>query len=378
MRAPRQQGQAAAEYVPLLLVVVLAMAAAGAVASVPGVGASVAAAVRTGICIVGGDVCRTRDAEAAGLAPCVVRDREHGRDTTLELAVIRVGEDGRFRIATHSDGTVTVTRYEGKALGVVGGLGLELQPIGVELGVDGHLGVTRRSARVWRFETPAAAGAFLAALGRSPAPLLRPAAERWWSGGLETAGHAGISLPVAGEAGVHVGAHGALGRRLAGDRETFFYEGTFDRPQLYASLPGWASDATSRTGTVELTRDSAGPRELVIRMLAPTSGAVTELTARLDLRDPGIRAAAARALRGGHPFSPARLTDLAGLAATDGVVERHVHALDDRSETYGASAKLLVALGLEHTKVDIRRRLAAAQVWVKGAGPQRRVDCLGE
>ena len=52
-------GQASAEYVALLLVATLVLAGTAAVA-VPGVGERLVRTVRTGICIVGGDVCRER------------------------------------------------------------------------------------------------------------------------------------------------------------------------------------------------------------------------------------------------------------------------------------------------------------------------------
>jgi hypothetical protein len=69
---------------------------------------------------------------------------------------------------------------------------------------------------------------------------------------------------------------------------------------------------------------------------------------------------------------------VAELAATRGTVERRVHVIDDRSRTFSLSARLMAkALGLEHTRVDVRSRLADATVWIAGSGPRRRVDCLG-
>ena len=58
-------GQATAEYVAILAIVALLLAGGFAVAAPP-LGAKVVEAVRTGLCLVGGDICRPADAAAAG------------------------------------------------------------------------------------------------------------------------------------------------------------------------------------------------------------------------------------------------------------------------------------------------------------------------
>ena len=82
------------------------------------------ATVRTGLCIVGGDVCRPADAAAAGLAPCLTR-----------RAVRAAGHDGRHRgraprrrTASGSSrcaptARATVTRLDGDEGGVTAGVG---------------------------------------------------------------------------------------------------------------------------------------------------------------------------------------------------------------------------------------------------------------
>ncbi|HZH25316.1 MAG TPA: hypothetical protein VEY49_10450, partial [Solirubrobacteraceae bacterium] len=85
------RGQATSEYVAILLVVAAALAGASTLAlAVAGVGDRVVATLRTGICIVGGDVCRSADAAAAGLEPCVTDRRSRRQDTTLDVAVLRL------------------------------------------------------------------------------------------------------------------------------------------------------------------------------------------------------------------------------------------------------------------------------------------------
>jgi hypothetical protein len=109
MRVVRNRGQASTEYVAILLVVA-ALLAVGAVAVLPGVGERVVETVRTGVCIVGGDVCRSSDAAAAGLEPCVTRARTAREETTLDIAVVRLGEHGEWQLAVQSDGQALVTR----------------------------------------------------------------------------------------------------------------------------------------------------------------------------------------------------------------------------------------------------------------------------
>jgi hypothetical protein len=234
--------------------------------------------------------------------------------------------------------------------------------------------LVRRSARSWRFADLAGARRFLdAALGPEPFAADRvPPDERWTAFGAGDEGTVGASVPLAGSAGGRIAVDGALGRRTGGGRTTWFFRSRIDAPQLFGSLPAWSSSGTGEEAMVELTSDGAGLRELVLRTASAGQGRVEEVVARLDLRDPAIRARLGRGAR----WPPALLRELAGLAATRGIVERQVHVVDDRSRTYGGTAELLVALGLEHTRVDVRSRLADAAVWIAGAGPRRREDCL--
>ena len=155
-------GQAAAEYIAILLVAGALLAGAAAVAvAVPGVGDRVVAAVRTGICIVGGDLCRTADAAAAGLPPCLTRERGDRQDTTIDIAVVRVGGHGEWQLALRSDGSAVVTRLEENEVGGTVGVGVSFSPVGVDAGASATLSAGYRSGRAWRFPDAAAARAFL-------------------------------------------------------------------------------------------------------------------------------------------------------------------------------------------------------------------------
>jgi hypothetical protein len=394
-----RDGQAAADYAAVLLVVAAVLAVAGAVA-VPGVGERVVAAVRTGICIVGGDICRDADARAAGLSPCITRDRTEGGATAVDIAVLRVGSDSGWTVAHRSDGSVVITRTTGDSLGASSRFGTEtsFRPIGLALGADGRAGVVHRDGRSWRFPSIAAARPFLAAaLGPDPDPYLVqrvPPDERWdaWGAQLEAEagasaeGRAGDEVAVSSGAGGRIAVEGLVGERTGGGRTTRFYRATLEGPEAFAGLPGWSwsSDGAAHEALVEVTSDGDGLRELVVRRVAGRGDRVEEVTGRLDLRDPEVRAGLERLRPGalelltGGPVTLKGMADgLAELAAEHGIVERQAHAVDDRSTERSAAVKLGLALGFEHTSVDIRSRLTDASVWIAGAGPRRREDCLG-
>src|SRR5690242_14802585 len=99
-------GQATAEYVGLLALVAAAVLGTGALVGLDPVGHAVARGIRTGICIVGGDVCRASDAVAAGLEPCTVGERSAGGGATVSIAWVRIGDARGWTVATRSDGSV--------------------------------------------------------------------------------------------------------------------------------------------------------------------------------------------------------------------------------------------------------------------------------
>src|SRR5688500_15323933 len=121
-------GQASAEYTALLALVTAALAGAGAAVGLGSVGAAVVDSVRTGICIVGGDVCRPSDAEAAGLSPCTVSQQTDGSATRLTVLSVRIGASGQWTVAERSDGSYVLTRTDGKSLGAGVGIGVAASP----------------------------------------------------------------------------------------------------------------------------------------------------------------------------------------------------------------------------------------------------------
>src|SRR4029453_15010164 len=133
-----------------------------------GGGTRAAHTVRTGICIVGGDICRSSDAAAAGLEPCTVRERSDGGGATLSLAWLRLGESKGLTVTARSDGSVVVTQARERKDGAGAGIGVEASPLGIEFGIEGAIDATLASGAVWEFPDAASAAAFLA--GRTHPP----------------------------------------------------------------------------------------------------------------------------------------------------------------------------------------------------------------
>ncbi len=373
-------GQASAEYVAILLVIaVLFAAAAGAAVAVPGVGERVIGTVRTGLCIVGGDVCRTADAAAAGLAPCVTAARSKRQDTTLDIAVLRLGGHGEWQIALQSDGRAVVTRLEANEIGGSVGVGVSFSPAGVEAGATGTLLAGYRGGKAWRFPDAASAGVFLnGAMKDSAVSGGRPPDVRWHALGGHGDGEAGVAIADLARAGFDAGADAAIGLRSdGGDRRTLTLGLGAAGPRLSADLPGFpAGEDTERSVVADLTWEAGAVRELALRSAVVRGERLEEYTARLDLREAESRTLAERLLRPGGS-TPDDLRALARRAVGHGVLERDGYTVSESDHGFEAAAKLGVALGISHHRITAERRLVDAVAWIRGGPPQRRFDCLG-
>src|SRR5918994_1271681 len=154
-------GVSSIEYTALLALVAAAFAGAGVVSGPQAVGQAVAGAVRTGICIVGGDVCRASDARAAGLEPCTMDDHTRGEGLTLTIASVRFGADDRWTSARRSDGSVVITHSDERRLGGKVGIGAEASPLGITAELTGKVDYALTSGRAWEFRDAASAVRFL-------------------------------------------------------------------------------------------------------------------------------------------------------------------------------------------------------------------------
>ncbi len=371
-------GQTTAEYAALLGLVGIALAASGAVVGVGDVAAAVAAGVRTGICIVAGDVCRASDAEAAGLLPCTVSEDTSGDGVTITVLSVRAGGKEGLTVATRSDGTVLVVESEGRSLGAETGVGIEASGLGLEFGVEGQVDFTFDAGRAWEFPDAASAARFLAGEREGVSP-----AWRFGDAGSVLQGEAGASIGGATLTGIESTANAALGVRAGQGRVTYYLRGRLDALDAKVWVPHrdatWHGPSTGEV-IVEVTREGGELRELAFRTAqsGPGKGQVTDTVARLDLRDPRNRAAAAPLLDRRLPWPGGLVGDLTSLvrrAVQTGVVERSVYDVRDDSGEFKLSAKLGVALGFDVDDVEIERRLVAASAWTNGSRERERADC---
>lgn len=376
----RAAGQASAEYVAILLVVATVLAGAAATAAaVPGVGARVVGVVRTGVCIVGGDLCRSVDAAAAGLPPCVTSERSDREGTTVDIGVVRLGERGEWLLALQSDGRAVVTRLEQDDVGGTAGVGVTFSPLRIDASATAAALIGFQGGRAWRFPDARAARAFLERARRDGAiPDARPADTRWDAVAGSGSATAGVAVADLASAGVTVSADAAIGLRRDGKRRTLALDLGARQPALTFELPGhWSPPPGEQALVAEVTWEAGAVRDLALRTATTRDGRIEELVARLDLRDPESRAIAERALRPPGREAAAALRGLMRRVATHGVVERRGYAVSERRGGFSVAGRLAVALGVSHEDVRAERRLTDATAWVRGGPPQRRFDCLG-
>jgi hypothetical protein len=333
--------------------------------------------VRAGICIVGGDLCRSGDAAAAGLPPCVTSEHSTRQDTTVDVAVVRLGGHGEWQLALQSDGGAVVTRLEENEVGGTVGVGLTFSPVGLEGSASVAATIGYRSGKAWRFPDAVAAHAFLEGARRDAAvQAAREPDVRWdaLAGGGSAA--AGAAISELARAGVSTTADGAIGLRRDGPRTTLTLDLGSEDPGFAVDLPGFpAAPAGVRSVVADVSWEAAAVRELALRTATAKGGRVEERTARLDLRDPTSRALATRLLRPGRTAGDLRA--LMDRIAGYGVVERTGYEVTERRRGFSAGGRLGVALGLSHERITAERRLVDAIASVRGGPAQRRFDCLG-
>jgi hypothetical protein len=371
-------GQASAEYTALLALAGVVLAGAGAVVGLGGVGTAVADGVRTGICIVAGDICRASDAKAAGLSPCTLSERTDGGATKLTMLSFRIGAAGAWTVASRSDGSVVLTRTDGKSAGVAVGIGVSATPFDLRFGAKGSYDLAVATGEAWELRDAAAARRFLVEHDR-PSPT-------WRFGDLggELTGKAGAFAGGAMLTGAEATANAAAGVRVGRGRTTLYVKAKIAGPDLEAWLPGGGVKRTARgTGDllVELTREHGDLREIAFRTVerGEHEGELVETVGRLDLRVPANRAAAAPLLALRLPWPPSVIDDLRAVVrrtAQAGVVERAVYSRRDDSERLDLSAQLGLSVGLQADRISEQRRLMSATAWTGGSRERERFDCL--
>jgi hypothetical protein len=372
-------GVSSAEYTALLGLVAAALAGAGTVVGLGTIGDAVAGGVRTGICIVAGDVCRASDAEAAGLGPCTVAESTRGEGLTFTIASIRFGADDAWTATRRSDGSVVITHADERTLGGKIGVGLEASPLGVGAELSGKLDYALTSGRAWEFRDAPSAVRFLRAGDRDDVE------PTWRFGDVESvvAAEAETGLGPFTLTALEASARFAAGARVGRGLTTYYIRARADALAGGVALPGVSGRVegpSTGDSIVELTRDASGPREIAFRKVqrGTRAGEVVETVARLDLRDPANRSAAEPLLAVRLPWPPAVARDLRILVARavrTGIVERAVYDVDDDSRGVELSGSLGLSFGVDASEAELDSRLVAAHAWTGGSRARERADC---
>jgi hypothetical protein len=388
MRTRSTAGQASTEYVAIVaLVAVVFSALAGVLVAAPDLRGSLVATIRTGLCIVGGDICRTADAKARGLDPCIVQDEDHRRRTGATVAFVRVGGTQQYAIERRSDGTYRVSAGDGQDGGLTAGLGFALGG-GVHVGVDGTAAVTFTGGKSWELPDEAALDSFLARvqsrydLGKDMTEFMRlvpPPAERYASAVGDATGELAAELaskkhstkPLGEEAGLRT----AIGTRTGGGGKVWYLEAG-------AELSGALGDvvpALGGKGGVLVEWRTGDRPSVTLRKAARQGTRTTETVVRLPLaRDDDLLSASRStlALLSG-PTAKLAGRDFAQRVRARATVEHDVYEEQTHADGWNYGARLGIAVGAERGRTVTTRRLVDATVEGPGGTTAKRIDCLG-
>ncbi len=414
-------GQAAGEYVALVALVAVVLALASGLTA-GGIGGQLLAGLQRGLCRVADVQCPSPQRPRDELDPCPVERREEDERLGVTIAVAQFGRSGTLSLVQASDGGASVTLSDGGDAGLSVGVGARLRvgddAMGARLAADA--GIAWSSGRSWSFPDVATARRFVGRYGRKATiggqllddvrgtcSLLcdaigwRPHAElpepdETYS----EAGVAGRLTAAFGSADGSIGGGGLLGRRRARDGSGTWYVKLGAQATAGLALPAVELDASGESEVVlgyEL--DAAGrplalhasvagalsaDAELSLRTAGVTRaeglGAVTELEATLDLRDPANRAAAATlldALRDPAALASitARARALGTRIAQDARIERRTYVVRREANGVGAGIGLGAKLdgGLDRTTTVLR--LVGAETRLPGLPFLPRDDC---
>jgi len=372
------RGQATVEYVAALALLVCVLAGAGVAVAAPDLPGAVVGRLRLALCMVAGDVCRTSDAAARGLEPCVVAGEDHAQESGVSLLVFRSSGGETWSIQRRSDGSILLSAGYGQGLDLVGGVGLQLGP--VEAIGEVSAGAGFRSGRTWELPDEATLRRLLDRVhGFDLASDLHTVTAGFpapTSTFLEGGGHAGAQLGA--EAIRELAAVGGDARKILGRREdaggtTFYMDLGADTSGLLADLvPGLDRHAR----VLAEYRTGARPA-LTLRTTARGNGSEeTETVLRLPLATAADRAAARRVAFLHHADPTVPLRELVARVHERGTVERLGYRTTVDADDWAYGVALGVKLGVDHAHSIIYRELVDAQV-LGGRLPAQRFDCVG-
>jgi Flp pilus assembly pilin Flp len=370
----RVRGQASVEYVALVALVGLVLAAAVALTA-GGLGEHVAWAWRAALCRVTGGPCPAPFALRADLPPCPLADDRREQRASVTLAVVHADRRHGLRVVRYSDRHVEVSTGIGAGAGLTVGVGGHFNLGGVRVADEAtaEVGWTVDAGRTWSFPDRAAADRFLDRYGRRQEPLSRALRAVClvcgWFGARPAAlppptsvtHDAGTEVQLTGQlgAGLEIGGAAELNHQVLGSRT--------DRDGSRA-LYLRGSDAVRLSATAGVVLGAEGARDSAIELDQDAHGRVTAIALHgLRRHDVGISNAGGllhRTRAGGRVSETETTLSDPSPAAVRGallLVRAHLPAAGDR----GALAAL--AAELRRRAIE-RRRTYALHVTHGNAG----------
>ena len=419
------RGQAAPEYAGVLLLVAVVLGVAAVAVPLPGVGESVLAALRQGLCHVSGSVCTPEQASAEALAACPVHARSNREDAGVSLGIVRLGRGDALAIERRSDGSASVSFLDGWEGGAEGGIGVRFTPLGLDGRATAGAGLTFAAGRSWDFPTWAAADAFVGRYARHETLTGEvrdtlcflcgdddppPAHAVFREGGAYADAELDAGLEVAGRGfalQAEAGAAAVIGRRTAGAVRTTFVRMSGESVGRLGAVFGSLGTNGAAEVVLEVSSEGGRPREL--RVLAAGelgaelealgaaadlgrlaerlrdaragagsgTGLAAEASVTLDLHDPANLEAAQGvlgALRSPSSLGP-RLSGLGSRLDSDGTLDVRVYRSGVERDETGADVALGLKFGAAYERVERGRELLAAWSSVGGGELRERQDC---
>ena len=391
-------GQATIDYVALVaaLAIVFGLALGVAPAGAAGIVNAVTGQIRHALCRVGGGPCAEPRSR-----PCTVASTRDVHHFAVSVFFVRIDHDRSVLREQMSDGTVRLTVLRSAALGATAGVGATAQVAvdGRRLGAANELKAAAQGTlgvgKVYVARDRREASAFMRALrdGRAPPPR-----EVLYEGGVRGLGEAGLGGVVL--EGLSGAALGVRRDRATGETTVTLNAGGAGWGAVSTAFGGPAG-AADRTTTFGLTLDRDGhPTELSLsaggtlaagaalplalrRALRGATGGGSvgdlagrrwELTARLSLLDPAVRATWERVRR--DPTSAAAIRAL-GETIRD---RAHLDVRAYRTSSTASGGAVGVAggarVGGEYDHVVDEARLLTASARPPAGLWERRLDCV--
>jgi hypothetical protein len=385
------QGQASLEWLAMIAVVAALIVFGPAFAHADQIGRRVTREWVRALCLVRhGDCQRDRD-------PCVVSATQKREGLSVDVAFVHLGDHRVVRIERRSDGTYALTLGAESALGLqaYAGVGANVDVAGVSaaisLGVAAAETLTREGGQTWVTRSAEQAQDLLGRL-QAGRDVPRPDVEY-----ATTDLHSTLGATLEADAIVHLDLGGAelafdrrAGQRLdrrTGRRTLYVRSRRDGQAGVGDGVLGVSGGAGGEVYAVELdasgrpldlqvvtTGAFSGSRDLP-SVVAPVVGRLDfeadgqrtyEVTAHLDLTEPGNLAAAADLLaavtrRGLHVgAAPAATRALRRRIDERGTVEARVLSTRSSSFTLGLGASLGGKLGAEVSRTSASTQLVAA------------------